>query len=107
MSKIVEEVLAANQRYASDFGAKGQLALPPASGFAILELLDTREWFVIHHTGCGMELFTDGIISDLRGADSAAPVAFELTPSPAWPIFAKISGCSTCFRGVSSAMMRG
>jgi hypothetical protein len=26
------------------------------------KLLGTREWFVIHHTNCGMELFTDNII---------------------------------------------
>jgi len=25
------------------------------------KLLGTREWFVIHHTNCGMELFTDGV----------------------------------------------
>jgi len=107
MSKVVDEVLAANRRYSADFGSKGGLALPPARGFAILtcmdaridpaklaglsegdahvirnaggrasddairslvishKLLGTREWFVIHHTGCGMELFTDPIISDL------------------------------------------
>ena len=29
------------------------------------KLLGTREWFVIHHTDCGMALFTDDIISDL------------------------------------------
>ncbi len=29
------------------------------------KLLGTREWFVIHHTNCGMELFTDEIIRDL------------------------------------------
>ncbi len=29
------------------------------------KLLGTREWFVIHHTDCGMELFTDDIIRDL------------------------------------------
>lgn len=29
------------------------------------KLLGTREWFVIHHTDCGMELFTDDIISGL------------------------------------------
>jgi carbonic anhydrase len=96
-----------NRRYASDVGAKGKLALPPARGFAIMtcmdariepaklagvsegdahvirnaggrgsddairslvishKLLGTREWFGIHHTGCGMELFTDSTISDL------------------------------------------
>ena len=98
MSKIVDEVVAANKKYASGFGAKKDLALPPARGFAILtcmdarldpakyaglaegdahvirnaggratddairslvishKLLGTREWFVIHHTNCGMEL---------------------------------------------------
>src|SRR5436309_13095910 len=29
------------------------------------KLLGTREWFVIHHTDCGMETFTDQIIRDL------------------------------------------
>src|SRR5262247_4096187 len=29
------------------------------------KLLGTREWFVIHHTDCGMETFTDEIIRDL------------------------------------------
>lgn len=29
------------------------------------KLLGTREWFVIHHTDCGMETFTNEIISDL------------------------------------------
>lgn len=29
------------------------------------KLLGTREWFVIHHTHCGMELFTDDVISGL------------------------------------------
>jgi carbonic anhydrase len=29
------------------------------------KLLGTREWFVIHHTNCGMEFFTDQIIRDL------------------------------------------
>jgi carbonic anhydrase len=29
------------------------------------KLLGTREWFVIHHTNCGMELFTDEIMRDL------------------------------------------
>jgi carbonic anhydrase len=107
MSKVLTEVLAANAAYASDFGDRGKLAIPPARQFAILtcmdaridpaklaglregdahvirnaggrasddalrslvishKLLGTREWFVIHHTGCGMELFTDGIIRDL------------------------------------------
>ena len=107
MSKILDEVLAANRNYAGSFGKKGELALPPARHFAILtcmdarldpakyaglaegdahvirnaggrasddairslvisyKLLGTREWFVIHHTDCGMELFTDGVIRGL------------------------------------------
>ena len=111
MSKIVDEVVAANKKYASGFGAKKDLALPPARGFAILtcmdarldpakyaglaegdahvirnaggratddairslvishKLLGTREWFVVHHTNCGMELFTDGVMGDLLDDD--------------------------------------
>lgn len=107
MSKILNEVLAANSRYTANFGDKGGLALPPARRFAILtcmdarldpagfaglaegdahvirnaggrasddairslvisyKLLGTREWFVIHHTDCGMELFTNDIMRDL------------------------------------------
>ena len=107
MSRILEEVLLANDAYASSFGDKGRLALPPARRFAILtcmdaridpaklaglsegdahvirnaggrasddairslvisyKLLGTREWFVIHHSNCGMELFTDEIIRGL------------------------------------------
>ena len=29
------------------------------------KLLGTREWFVIHHTDCGMQLFTDAVIGGL------------------------------------------
>ena len=29
------------------------------------KLLGTREWFVIHHTNCGMELFTDDVMRGL------------------------------------------
>jgi carbonic anhydrase len=107
MSHVVEEVLKANAEYASSFGDKGKLTIPPARNFAILtcmdarihpsklaglregdahvirnaggrasddalrslvisyKLLGTREWFVIHHTNCGMELFTDEVIRDL------------------------------------------
>ncbi len=107
MSTILEEILAANQQYVAGFGSKGELALPPARGFAILtcmdarldpakyaglaegdahvirnaggrasddairslvisyKLLGTKEWFVIHHTDCGMEFFTDEIIRGL------------------------------------------
>ncbi|MBV8142903.1 MAG: carbonic anhydrase [Verrucomicrobia bacterium] len=107
MSRILNEVLSANRTYSETFGAKGQLALPPARRFAILtcmdarldpakfaglqegdahvirnaggraspdairslvishKLLGTREWFVIHHTNCGMELFTGRTLSNL------------------------------------------
>jgi carbonic anhydrase len=106
-SKILKEVLGANDAYVAGFGDKKELALPPARRFAILtcmdarldpakyaglaegdahvirnaggratddairslvishKLLGTREWFVIHHTNCGMELFSDEVISDL------------------------------------------
>jgi len=118
MSKVLEEVLAANTRYAESFGDKGTLALPPARQFAILtcmdarlqpskyaglaegdahvirnaggrasddairslvisyKLLGTREWFVIHHTNCGMELFTDEIMRDLL-ASSLKTATFD------------------------------
>ena len=118
MSKIRDEVLAANQRYAADFGDKGKLALPPARQFAILtcmdaridpaklaglaegdahvirnaggrasddairslvishKLLGTREWFVIHHTNCGMELFTDDVMRNLL-AQSLQTASFD------------------------------
>jgi carbonic anhydrase len=29
------------------------------------KLLGTREWFVVHHTGCGMETFTDQVMRNL------------------------------------------
>ncbi|MGD0312461.1 MAG: carbonic anhydrase [Acidimicrobiales bacterium] len=29
------------------------------------KLLGTKEWFVIHHTNCGMEFFTDEVMRDL------------------------------------------
>jgi carbonic anhydrase len=32
------------------------------------KLLGTKEWFVIHHTNCGMELFTNDIMSNLLGS---------------------------------------
>jgi carbonic anhydrase len=32
------------------------------------KLLGTAEWFVIHHTDCGMEFFTDGVIRELLAA---------------------------------------
>jgi carbonic anhydrase len=107
MSKILDEVLAANRNYVATFGDKGKLPLPPARHFAILtcmdarlqpsryaglaegdahvirnaggratddairslvisyKLLGTNEWFVIHHTDCGMQLFTDDVMAGL------------------------------------------
>jgi carbonic anhydrase len=118
MSRIVDEVMGANANYVANFGNKGDLALPPARGFAILtcmdarldpakyaglsegdahvirnagarasddairslvishKLLGTKEWFVIHHTNCGMELFCDEIMGDLL-EDSLATAAFD------------------------------
>lgn len=104
---VLPEVLSANEAYAASFGAKSELGLPPARGFAILtcmdarldpakyaglaegdahvirnaggrasddairslvisyKLLGTKEWFVIHHSNCGMEFFTDEVIRGL------------------------------------------
>ena len=42
MSKILNEVLAANRNYAETFGDKATLALPPARRFAILTCMDAR-----------------------------------------------------------------
>ena len=39
---VLSEVLSANEAYASTFGAKGELALPPARQFAILTCMDAR-----------------------------------------------------------------
>jgi carbonic anhydrase len=103
----LDEVLRANEAYVAEFGSRGELALPPARGFAVLtcmdarldpakyaglaegdahvirnaggrasddairslvishKLLGTSEWFVIHHSDCGMEFFTNEIMGDL------------------------------------------
>ena len=42
------------------------------------KLLGTREWFVIHHTNCGMELFTDETMRDLL-ASSLQTATFDGT----------------------------
>jgi carbonic anhydrase len=42
MSRILDEVLAADRAYSESFGAKGQLAMPPARRFAILTCMDAR-----------------------------------------------------------------
>jgi carbonic anhydrase len=119
MMSALDDVLAANKRYAASFG-KGSLAAAPARRFAILtcmdarmdpskfaglaegdahvirnaggrasddairsliisyKLLGTREWFVIHHTDCGMLQITDETIRSLL-AESLAPAIFEET----------------------------
>lgn len=41
------------------------------------KLLGTKEWFVIHHTNCGMEFFTDSIMGELL--EQSLETA-ELTP---------------------------
>src|SRR3954452_15905061 len=40
------------------------------------KLLGTREWFVIHHSNCGMELFTGEIINGLL-SHSLETASFE------------------------------
>jgi carbonic anhydrase len=119
MSNILKEVLSANQAYASTFGEKAKLALPPARGFAILtcmdarldpakyaglsegdahvirnaggrasddairslvisyKLLGTKEFFVIHHTDCGMLFFTNDV---MRGLLANSLETAALTP---------------------------
>ena len=42
MSKVLDEVLAANADYVSSFGSKTNLAMPPARRFAILTCMDAR-----------------------------------------------------------------
>jgi len=42
MSQILSEVLASNRAYASNFGDRSKLALPPARRFAILTCMDAR-----------------------------------------------------------------
>src|SRR6478752_10507199 len=42
MSKIRNEVLESNRKYAASFGEKGKLGLPPARRFAILTCMDAR-----------------------------------------------------------------
>jgi carbonic anhydrase len=42
MTKILDEVLAANAKYAENFGDKGNLGLPPSRHFAILTCMDAR-----------------------------------------------------------------
>jgi carbonic anhydrase len=120
MSEILTEVLASNRNYASHFGDKSKLALPPARRFAILtcmdarldpakyaglaegdahvirdaggrasddairslvisyKLLGTREFFVVHHTDCGMEFFSNDAMRELLASSLETA---ELTPN--------------------------
>ena len=51
------------------------------------KLLGTKEWFVIHHTNCGMQLFSDEVMGDLL-ADNLETASFdgaEMEQSEAWP----------------------
>ena len=41
-SKVLQEVLTANQQYSANFGKKGDLAMPPARHFAIVTCMDAR-----------------------------------------------------------------
>lgn len=110
MSQVKKEVLSANAHYASKFGDKGNLPMPPGRRFAVLtcmdarldpakfaglsegdahvirnaggrasddairslvisyKLLGTKEWFIIHHTDCGMETFNNDIMTSLLGS---------------------------------------
>ena len=42
MTKVLDDVLGANEAYVTGFGDKGSLALPPARRFAILTCMDAR-----------------------------------------------------------------
>ena len=55
------------------------------------KLLGTREWFVVHHTDCGMQLFTDEIIGDLleRSLDMATIDETGWPAFPSWSEFAR------------------
>lgn len=117
-SDVYQQIKTANEDYVAKFGNKGDLALPPARGFAILtcmdarldpakyaglaegdahvirnaggrasddairslvishKLLGTKEWFVIHHTNCGMELFSSDIIANLL-SDNLSTASFD------------------------------
>lgn len=51
------------------------------------KLLGTQEWFVIHHTDCGMELFTNDIMGDLLSSslDTASVDASGWHDNGAYP----------------------
>ena len=112
MSKILEEVIISNEKYANNFNKKGDLRAAPIKKFAILtcmdarldpskfaglsegdahvirnaggrvsddvirsllisyKLLGTKEWFVIHHTDCGLQKFSNEDIDEEFDLDS-------------------------------------
>ena len=50
-------------------------------------LLGTKEWFVIHHSDCGMEVFTDevmrGLLANSRQTSARGPnCVIDLGPGP-------------------------
>jgi len=59
------------------------------------KLLGTREWFVIHHTNCGMEFFTDALMRDLLGQSPRNRRA-ERAGFPGCRQGAGLSGSSVC-----------
>lgn len=107
MDSVLTEVLAANERYAAQFGDNARLTPIPARKIAILTCMDARldpakyaglkegdahvirnaggrasndairslvmsykllgtcEWFVVHHTECGLVTLTDDDMADL------------------------------------------
>ena len=111
---VLKEVLSANEAYASQFGDKANLPMPPGRHFAILtcmdarldpakyaglvegdahvirnaggrasddairslvishKLLGTNEWFVVHHTDCGMLTFDNETMGKLLGTSLAS-----------------------------------
>ena len=118
ISKVVDEVVAANQKYAGESARRAisRCRQPGSSQFSPAwtrgwiqpntpnspratrmlirnaggratddairslvishKLLGTREWFVIHRTNCGMELFSDDVMADLL-EDDLATASFD------------------------------
>ena len=117
---VVKELMRHNHSYASDFGMKSTLTMPPKKQFAILTCMDarldpakyaglkegdahvirnaggrasqdairsliishmllgTKEWFVIHHTDCGMTTFTKDKIRDMFEAEKQKTVVDDI-----------------------------
>ena len=61
------------------------------------KLLGTAEWFVIHHTDCGMEFFTDEVIRDLLASslETAALGPTASTTSATGPGLSRAARTST------------